>query len=70
VKIFHLFRMLVWQGDFIWGFFPTLIYWVTTLPFAFLTLFVYRKTRLLYRFELLAAILVVGIGLFFQMIFL
>ena len=41
-----VFRMLWGRVDFMWGFLPALIYWVTTLPFTLLTIFVYRKTRL------------------------
>ena len=51
-----------------WAFLPSLIYWLTTLPFTLLATFVYRKTKLPSSLELPAVLLVVGIGLFIQML--
>ena len=59
-------RFLLWKLDFIWAFFPVLIYCLTTLPFTFRATF-YRRTKLPSRFESPAVILVVGIGLFIKM---
>ena len=57
-----VFLTLLWQ-QFIIGFGFTLVPSALTVPFTLLTLFVYRKTRLPSRFELLAAILAGGIAL-------
>ena len=71
--IVGVFRMLLGGGPsrdaFLWGFCLGIVYWATTLPFTLLTIFVYRQTRLPYRFELLVAILVVGIGSIIHVIF-
>lgn len=57
------FGVFVDRLDFEWAFIVGIEYWVTTLPFTFLTILIYRKIGFPPLFELLTAVVIVGIGL-------
>jgi hypothetical protein len=58
------FGMFIGRLDFMWLFIIGFQYLVQTLPFTFLTIWVYRIIRFPPRFEFLAAVVIVGIGSF------
>ena len=59
--------MGVWWTSFLIALYIAVPYWVGTLPFTLLAIYIYRKAGLPAQFELLAAMLVVGTGLFLVM---
>jgi hypothetical protein len=55
--------MGAWRTSFLIALFIAVPYWIGTLPFTLLAIYIYRKVALPAQFERLAAVVVVGPGL-------